>query len=195
MSESRSILVHDLKILEAMVAELAAYLASDAPHWPLIGSGMPHLTIGGCLMRQERLQQLRTQLTFADQARLDRIIDEFNASLKNRVVRFEKRAYAELHACLREWTTYLQDATSKKVASCDHYAHVVDTRIIITALMSKLAQPPYQLNDHLVRDIAQMDNHLKGQWQTNEFVLDAVWKDAYDPVAFWWLYGCPKSYA
>ncbi len=192
MSELRNILAQDLKILEAMVDGMPDYLASDATHWPMTGNNMPKLTIGGCLMRQERLQHLRTHLTFADQARLDKNIDEFNASLEDHVVRFEGRAHEELHARLREWTTYLRDATSQKATSRDYYANVVDTRIVIMALMNKLSQPPYQLNAHLAQDVAQMDTRLKGQWQANEFILDEVWEDAYDPVAYWWLYGWPK---
>jgi len=153
---------------------------------------MPKLTIGGCLMRQERLQRLRDQISFADQARLDKSIDEFNDSLENQVVRFEGRTHDELHARLREWTTYLHDATSKMATKREHYANIVDTRIVITALINKLSQPPYQLNARLEQDIVQMDTRLKGQWQANEFVLDAVWEKAYEPVSYWWLYGCPK---
>ena len=178
-----------------MVQGLSAYLASDATHWPMSGDNMPKLTIGGCLMRQERLQRLRNQIGFSDQARLDKSIDELNLSLENQVVRFEGRAHDELHARLREWTTYLRDATSKKATERAYYANIVDTRIVITALINKLTQPPYQLNERLAEDVAQMDARLKGQWQANEFVLDTVWEKAYEPANYWWLYGCPKQCA
>lgn len=195
MSETNEILAQDLNILEAMVAGLSAYLASDATHWAMGGDNMPKLTIGGCLMRQERMQLLRNQMSFSDQARLDKSIDEFNSSLENQVVRFEGRAHDELYARLREWTTYLRDATSKMATEQAHYANIVDTRIVITALVNKLSQPPYQLNARLAQDVTQMDTRLKGQWQENEFVLDAVWEKAYEPVEYWWLYGCPKQCA
>lgn len=195
MSETNEILAQDLKILEAMVDGLSAYLASDATHWPMSGDNMPKLTIGGCLMRQERLQLLRNQISFADQARLDKSIDEFNGSLENQVVRFEGRAHDELHARLREWTTYLHDATSKVATKREYYANIVDTRIVITALVNKLSQSPYQLNTRFAQDIAQMDTRLKGQWQADEFVLEAVWEKAYEPADYWWLYGCPKQCA
>ena len=193
MSETNKILAQDLEILEAMVAGMRAYLASDATHWPMTGDNMPKLTIGGCLMRQERLQQLRNQLSFADQARLATSVNAFNAGLTDQVVRFEGRAHDELHARLREWTTYLHDATSKMATKRAHYANAVDARIVITSLMNKLSQPPYQLDVRLVQDVAQMDTHLKGQWQTNDFVLDSVWENAYPLAEYWWLYGCPKQ--
>ncbi len=78
------------------------------------------------------------------------------------------------------------------VTKQDHYANIVDTRIVITALINKLSHSPYQLNARLAQDVAQMDTRLKGQWQANEFVLDAVWEKAYEPAEYWWLYGCPK---
>lgn len=193
MSGTHEVLAQDLRAFELMVESVGAYLASDATHWTMTGNNMPKkLTLGGCLMRQERLQQLRRQLTMADQARLDKCTSAFNAILANQVVRFEVRAHDELHARLREWTSYLNVATSKTATTRKYYATVVDTRIVITALINKLSQPPYQLNGRLEREVAQMDIRLKGQWQTGEFVLDTVWEKAYSSPEYWWLYGCPK---
>lgn len=193
MSETNEILAYDLRALEVMIEGMDAYLASDATHWAMTGDNMPKkLTIGGCLMRQERLQRLRNQLGIADQSRLDNCIDTFNSGLNNHIVRSEGKAHDELHARLREWTSYLHDATSKITTSREHYANVVDTRIVITALINKLSQPPYQLNARLEQEVSQMDARLKGQWQTNEFVLDPIWEKAYSPSEYWWLYGWPK---
>lgn len=193
MSETNEILAQDLRALEVMVEEMPAYLASDATHWSMTGDDMPKkLTIGGCLMRQERLQQLRNQLTYADQARLDKSINAFNAGLVEQVVRFEARTHDELHTRLREWTSYLHDATSKMAKKRDYYANAVDTRIVISALINKLSQPPYQLNARLEQEVSQMDVHLKGKWQPDKFVLDEIWEKAYSPSEYWWLYGCPK---
>jgi hypothetical protein len=193
MSGTNEVLAQDLRTLEVMVESMNEYLASDATHWSMTGNNMPKkLTIGGCLMRQERLQRLRRRLDMADQARLDKCIGIFNASLSNQVVRFEARAHDELHARLREWTSYLNDATSKSTTNQAYYATVVDTRIVITALIHKLSQPPYQLKARLEQEVAQMDVRLQGQWQTGEFVLDKIWEKAYSASEYWWLYGCPK---
>jgi hypothetical protein len=193
MSETNEILAQDLTVLEAMVAEIGAYMLSDATHWLMNLEGMPKLTIGGCLMRQERLQLLRSQLAFSDQSRLDTAIDVFNDNLNEQVVRFEKKAHDELHTRLREWTTYLRDATSKIATQKRHYAYVVDTRIVMTALINKLSQAPYRLNPQIAQDVEQMDNRLKGQWQTGQFILDPVWEKAYPPQVYWWLYGQPRQ--
>jgi hypothetical protein len=193
MSETNKIVAQDLTVLEAMVADIGRYMISDATHWPMSQEGMPKLTIGGCLMRQERLQALRPQLAFSDQARLDGAIDAFNDCLNEQVVRFEKKAHDELHTRLREWTTFLRNATSKIATKKRHYVDVVDTRIVMTALINKLSQAPYRLNPQIVQDVEQMDNRLKGQWQTAQFILDPVWEKAYPSDVYWWLYGWPRQ--
>ncbi len=191
MSKTNEILAQDLRILETMAASLEAYLASDATHWPMGEEGMPKLTIGGCLMRQERLQRLRGQLDLADQGRLDKTMAAFETLINNQVVRFEKRATDEVHARLREWMAYLRGASSKMAANRDYYATVVDTRIVMAALMNKLGQRPFQLPSRLAADVEKIDARLKGHWQPGEFILDAIWQPAYPVETYWWLFGYP----
>lgn len=188
-----NVLLQDLHILAAMIAEMDAYLDSDATHWPMRQEGMPKLTIGGCLMRQDRLQVLRHHLLVDDQTSLDEVRDAFNALLIERIVRFENRAHDELHARLREWTTYLRNTSSQKVREKGHYAHTADTRMVISALIDKLQVPPYRLNPQVAQDVAQMDTFLQAQWESGEFILLPVWREAYPPQKYWWLYGCPKA--
>lgn len=192
MSEAMQILTQDLRILEAMVAEMRAYLISDATHWPMNQEGMPpKLTIGGILMRQTRLSVLQDRLPAADRLQLHAAIDTFNGLVQENVVRFENRAHDELYARLREWTTYLRNAASQMAR--EHYANTVDTRIVITALMDKLQTLPFRLNPQVAEDVTHIDNHLKAQWQSGDFVLPEVWQEAYPMPKYWWLYGQLKG--
>jgi hypothetical protein len=58
-------------ILEEMVIKLEPYLMSDAIRWKIAGRDKPEMSIGGCLMRQHRLEALRDRLHKEEQARLD----------------------------------------------------------------------------------------------------------------------------
>jgi len=192
MNEAIEVLTQDLHILKAMTAEMKAYLDSEATYWPLNQEGMPpKLTIGGCLMRQSRLCVLQDRLLAVDCNQLYEVIEAFNELLRENVVRFEARAHDELHARLREWTTYLRNATSQ--VAREHYASTVDTRLVITALVDKLQMPPYELNPQVAEDVNHIDNHLKGRWQPGEFVLPEVWRAAYPKAKYWWLYGGLES--
>ncbi|MBK8986993.1 MAG: hypothetical protein IPM39_13100 [Chloroflexi bacterium] len=194
MSETKDVLAQDLRILETMIVQIEAYLDSDATYWPLNQAGMPpKLTIGGCLMRQTRLLALKNKLAIVDQVRLDKAIGTFNGMLQEKVVRFENRSNDELHARLREWSSYLRNATSRMATEQEYYANTVDTRLVIAALMDKLQTPPYHLKPQITNDVAQMDSYLQKQWQRGEFVLTAVWQEAYPENDYWWLYGRPKA--
>ena len=194
MSEILDVLTQDLRVLEVMVSQMEAYLASDATHWPINQEGMPpKLTIGGCLMRQARLLALQHHLSLPQRAQLNAAIEAFNALLKENVVRFENRAHDELHARLREWTTYLRNATSHMATEQEHYAGTADTRLVMAALMDKLQTSPYQLSPQIAEDVAHMDNYLRRQWQAGEFILPLVWQEAYPESKYWWLYGHPRK--
>lgn len=184
----------DLAILEAMVAGLPEYLASDATYWEMRGSGLPPLTIGGLLMRLNRLVIEQNDLISDERFNLAKVRNAFDSALRDTVVRFEERSYQELNARLREWTTYMRNLSrsNKLRADRDYYAGKVDTRIVIGELVNKLNEHPYHLDGRVPRDVAALDRRLRLMWQPGEFLLEPVWRKAYPPEPFWWLYGCPK---
>ena len=192
MKEGRQTAKRDLEILEVMVAEIDDYLMSEATHWTMEKGDMPKLTIGGCLMRCHRLPVVRDQLGEKTQQRLDKTVQTFAKALSENVVRFEHRIHEELHARLADWSGYLAHMASRMMADVDYYASVVDTRVVIQAMIDELQKPAYQFDRHILQEVTTLDNNLKGRWQIGEFVWPAVWQPAYPPEPYWWLYGRPK---
>jgi hypothetical protein len=188
-------LTHDLLVAREMIVHLDEYLRSDAERWDMGRPGMPLMTIGGCLMRLRRLFVLRTHLLEMDQAALIRAKNDFDAALKETVVRFEQRSYLELSARLREWTNYLRNlAHSTKISSDQElYANKVDTRVVIGELVGKLSEYPYRLDGRVPRDVAAVDRRLRLMWEPGPFVWAPIWQDAYPKGEYWWLYGRPKG--
>lgn len=192
MNEVHQILERDLTILEEMVAEIDGYLMSEATHWIMARGDMPKLTIGGCLMRQHRLSIVGDLLEPAAQVRLDTLLERLEEALKEKVVRFEDKGHQELHARFSEWSGYLRDTTGRMATEAEYYASVVDTRVVMTALLNKLGLPPYQLNPHIPDQVAQLDQYLQSRWHSGDFVWPAVWQPAYPADKYWWLYGRPR---
>lgn len=183
----------DLVVMRAMVDHIEPYLASDATRWDMGTAGMPPMTIGGILMRRARLALVDDDLS-AEQHRLrDEANQLFDAALIEKIVRFEKRAEAELHARMREWTNYLRDLPSKSAAQPAIYAHVADTRVIVEALRDKLHEPPYKLDPRISHNVAAVDTHLKSLWIKGPFIWDGVWEIAYPLERYWYLYGGPRA--
>lgn len=181
----------DLDTLEAMAAEMDEYLRSDVLFWPMRRGDLPRLTLGGYLMREHRLLQLRDLLDMSEQERLHKAINQYHEALEEKVVRFEKKAHEELAARLRQWQEYLREA--KRGASIDYYESSVDTRGMIDALVTQLRVPPYELDDEVPQKVALLDRELRRIWEPGEFIWPQEWQAAYPRERYWWLYGHPRK--
>ncbi len=187
------ILRHDLLIMEEMASSLAAYLDSDIVDWTIPRANMPRLTIGGYLMRRQRLTALRGNLSSADRARLDEAAAAFEAALVERVVRFEKRAHDELHMRIAEWIGVLRDMGRRTKTEVNYYVGVVDTRVVIRELLQVLQSPPYKLQEGILDEVRAVDHLLHSRLAEHPFIWDPIWHPAYPQSEYWWLYGCPQS--
>jgi len=192
MNKEYIVLLHDLMILEEMAANMNAYLVSNAREWTIPRSNMPKLTIGGYLMRQQRLHALEEKLEAEDLARLGVATKRFDAALIEKVVRFESRAHQELHSRIGEWVAYLRDLGSRTTTEENYYAGIVDVRVVITCLIDQLQKRPYQLEMGVQEEIHGLDSNLRKRLTKHGFIWDLVWMPAYPEDKYWWLYGCPR---
>lgn len=193
VSEGSAKLKQDLKILEAMAAEMDEYLREDILFWPLGDSSLPRLTLGGYLMRQYRLDALRQQLDHADKSRLDAAEKLFDEALVEKVVAFETKAHEEVRARLRQWNEYLKELRDPSLAAGDYYGTAVETRVMLAALLNRLESPPYRLDRRVLNELASFDRVLANYWEAGEFIWPESWGDAYPRQRYWWLYGLPRS--
>lgn len=193
MNRDNAVLAHDLMIMEEMAVNMAAYLDSDVDEWTIPRANMPRLTIGGFLMRRQRLQALREKLSADDQARLDAALAQFMDVLDERVVRFEKRAHQELHTRIAEWIGILPDLNRRAKTEANYYTGVVDTRIVIKELLDILQSPPYKLEEGVNDEIRAVDRLLRSRLNEHAFVWDGIWESAYPRGEYWWLYGYPRE--
>lgn len=186
-------LARDLVVLEAMAAEMDEYLRSDVLFWPLRGSDLPRLTLGGYLMRQHRLLELRDLLSMAEQERLVAAIKRYHEAQEEKVVRLETKAHEELEARMRQWREYLNEV--KHGSGAAYYASAVDARAMIRAIVNQLRVHPYQLNEEVPAKIALLDRELSRIWEPGDFVWPFDWQPAYPREEYWWLYGRPRERA
>lgn len=193
VSEETGKLGQDLKILQAMAAEMDDYLRSDILFWPLGDTSFPRLTLGGYLMRQHRLDALRQQLDVGDQDRLDAAERRFDAALVEKVVAFEKKAHTEIRARLRQWNEYLKELRDPSLGAGNYYGSAVETRAMLAALLNKLESPPYELDRRVLNELASLDRVLANYWVAGEFIWPEEWAPAYPRQPYWWLYGQPRT--
>lgn len=193
VSEESDKLRQDLKILEAMAAEMDEYLRNGNLFWPLSDSSLPRLTLGGYLMRQHRLLALRHQLSDTDQERLAAAVAQFDEALEEKVVALEQRAHEEVRARLRQWNEYLKELRDPSMSAGDYYRSAVETRAMLAALVNQLESPPYRLDRRVLNELASFDRVLANYWEAGEFIWPEEWAEAYPRQRYWWLYGRPRA--
>ncbi len=189
MSEGIDKLNRDVEILVAMANEMETYLRSDVLFWRIMDATMPRLTLGGYLMRQHRLLALEHLLDEERQRVMETAVIQYNHALVEKIVRLEQKIHHELEARLRQWSEYLRDLSKDKRAA--NYASMVETRVMIEALVGQLTLPPYQLDARLPQQILLLDNNLRRHLRHGEFIWSAEWQPAYPEAVYWWLYGEP----
>lgn len=189
--EATEKLQNDLTTLEAMAGEMDEYLHSDVLFWPMAQGDLPRLTLGGYLMRQHRLLELRDLLSMQQHDRLHKAINQYHEALEEKVVRFEEKAHEELGARLRQWQAYLGEA--KRGTGVAYYESAVEPRVMSQALIAQLRVQPYQLQSELAQKVAMLDRELRQIWEPGDFIWPEEWKPAYPREKFWWLYGYPRK--
>ncbi|MCA9971176.1 MAG: hypothetical protein KC425_13215 [Anaerolineales bacterium] len=192
MHSERELLNRDLYVFETMVSQLGTYLSSEDTFWELQEPGMPKLTIGGCLMRRDRLQTLHGKLTPPAAEQLQQIVGQLGAVMMENVVRFEQRAHQELHARFGEWVRCLGKLSQHVAEDAGYYADKVDIRVVIGALVDQMQHTPFQLAPQILTELHTLDNNLRNRWQPDGFVWVATWQAAYPRDGFWYLYGLPR---
>lgn len=193
MNDADDRLAQDAAVLIAMAEQMPEYLDSDILYWPAPRGGMPMLTLGGYLLREHRLLALANRLSPEQQADVGAAIGRVNQALAERIVRFEKKADAELDARLRQWEEFLKDMEHDTFDRTSNYGNAVETRAIIQALLDRLSLPPYQSEARPEQRLATLDTRLRNRFQPGDFVWPEAWQAAYPQPDYWWLYGTPRK--
>lgn len=190
MATGKEELVNDLSVLESMAAKMPDYLSSDELFWRKIDSDPVQPTIGGFLMRQDRLQALSDTLLEEGQRRqLSAAVARFEQAVNEQPGRLEAKAQQELESRLRQWETALKELLEDEAPTLAYYRADVETRVIIAALLAALRQRSVRVDSALTDKLAKLDQTLRQRWQAGEFVWPAEWQPAYPRSDYWWLYG------
>jgi hypothetical protein len=181
----------DLKIMEVMVANMGDYLDSSILFWPTLYADLPKVTLGGYLVREQRLQALKNLLDEAENKQLAQTVKQFANIAAEKGFQLKEKAQRELEARVRQWQEYLRDLEEEDRPSLSYYQTSAETRAMITALREKLQSLGVSLPADLVQQVEASDNTLRHRWQAGAFVWPNEWQPAYPQDAYWWLYGQP----
>ena len=176
---------NDLRAVAAMAAGLVPYIYEDELYGPMPGS-LPRLTVGGLLMRLQRLHALdqsltdeQRQIVLTAQAQTDKARTDW-------AVAFEGKVTRELLARLRALGQLITDCADVRVCS-ESYPSEIEKRVMVAQLQTE-AQSANVFSPEAEKQIANVDSRLKQFTKPGDFLWDARLEVAYPKASYWYLY-------
>ncbi|MFK7805973.1 MAG: hypothetical protein AB8G95_30365 [Anaerolineae bacterium] len=184
----------DLDVLEDMAEKMGNYLRMDTLFGPM-GPNRPKLTLGGYLMREQRLVILKGTLSAHENERLLRARQLFENTVMEWVVATENKANQEIEARLRQWTETIRELRENAPKYWSYYHSAVEARVMIQTLVKMLSSAPFRIDPEIVKRIEVLDKGLYAIWYSDSslFVWDEEWTAAYPAADYEFLYGKPRN--
>jgi len=188
----------DLKEAEVMVGSLESYIRQDNLYGTagggMFSSGsMPSLTVGALLMRLRRLNDLRSELSESQQARLDDVIEN-NAHVANEWrLHYTGKMDREVKSRLDAMKTFFDECRSNPSNCANLYRPEALRRTIVQDLLFGMKDMNVDVDDELKRKLQQTDNALRAWLIPAGFQWASELEPAYPRSTFWWLYQNPRA--
>jgi hypothetical protein len=183
-------LERDLRIVEAIAADLKPYLLSDALFWTLSAYGpvqnpYPKGTLGGLLFRLHLLDACRDRLSPDQWSRLADARRAAEGELRHWAVQAEQKAGREAASRLRAWETFLEEAADDPTRYSPEYHTQVEGRAILDFLIAFLGSAA----DGRLRGAAvAADRRLEALADEGSFTWDESIREAFPSDHFPYLY-------
>lgn len=194
MSEANYNVDRDLAEAKALAEHLVPYIYEDQIYGSIggmFGSGsMPSLTIGGLLLRLDRLHALESQMNDAQKAQLAAIDAQHENARKEWTVHYNNKLAAEASSRLKMIQQYLRDCKEDPKSCAYNYTPEANRRTVVEALV-KAMQRHNVTPDDLSTTIRSVDAGLRGFTKPGDFMLSDTLKPAYPQDKYWWLYVRP----
>ena len=183
---------YDMRAAEAMAARLTPYIYETALYGPMPGD-LPRLTIGGLLMRLNRLSAISDLLSLTQRKALDTAKRQFDAVRQEWAVAYEAKLKQELPSRLKALEQFIADCEETPRLCADLYPSEIEKRVIVEALKDE-AVARNALSPAARAKLSGIDNHLHRSAQSSDsFIWDTRLEPAYPRDKFWFLYVAPNA--
>jgi hypothetical protein len=183
---------HDVRAAEAMAARLTPYIYEPALYGPMPGE-LPRLTVGGLLMRLNRLSAISDLLSSTQQKALDTARRQFEDVRQEWAVAYEGRLKQELQSRLKALEQFIADCDEAPRLCADLYPSEIEKRVIAEALIDE-ATARNVLSPTVRARLTGIDSHLHRLARASDhFVWDTRLEPAYPRDKFWFLYVTPNA--
>jgi len=175
----------DVRAVTAMAGALVPYIYQDELYG-VLSNDLPRLTVGGLIMRLNRLGALDNLLADAQRQSIRMAREQFDKTKSEWTVAYEGKLKRELTARLRSLGQFIMDCVDRRLCA-DLYPGEIEKRVMVAGLQAE-AQKYNVLEPSVVGQIAGIDDRLHMLTRTGEFLWDARLEAAYPRASYWYLY-------
>jgi hypothetical protein len=184
----------DLRVLEAMAANLTPYLYENELYG-MLAQNLPRLTVGGLLLRLYRLRALEEKLDGSQQQRFRDSRINFEQLRSEWMVHYENKIVQELKARLNSLSNFLSDYAADPTAARGGYPNEATQRTIVHHLQVEAMALDMWDEEDFEKRLTPLDRRLQAALKNSEkkFIWDEELAEVYPQETFWWLYGVPTD--
>ena len=162
--------------------------------WQLTDPGQfrecfPKLTVGGLLLKRQRVSQLQDSFPPQDQSLAGQLLAELDSKIDSWRANLERKGLAELNARINSWAWFLEKCDENPVTCKQNYAGDVYARTYLKLLFDLLADRS-EIESGQRRTNA-LDARLRQHFAVGDFVWDESVRKAFPADEFWFLHGLP----
>ena len=194
MFESYSI-DQDLKEVQALVDALVPYVYQNQLYGNAGGgyfSRLPALTVGGILLRLQRLDTLQSDMTDKQRASFDATIQKHAETAKEWRTHYEGKMLREANSRLDAMRMYFKECASNMKLCANQYLPEALRRTTVQAILNELDNWGIEDTD-LMTKVRARDAELRRYIQPSDFVWSPSLESVYDSKIYWWLYNRPVA--
>lgn len=180
----------DVRALSEMAAALTPYIYGDDLYGTMLGT-LPRLTVGGLLMRLQRLTAIRSGLSAAQQQAIAQAQSQLDQVRKDWPVAYEGKLERELPSRIQAYGELLKECTDDARRCADSYPSEIEKRVIIESLLAE-AGAHNVLAPQIASQVRNMDGVLKKVTGPSDFIWDKRLEPAYPRDPYWYLYATVK---
>ncbi len=181
----------DVRSAEVMAARLTPYVYEDELYGQMPGD-LPKLTIGGLLMRLNRLSAISNLLGPTQQAALQKAREQLDKVRKDWRVAYEGKLQRELQIRISSLEQFLAECAEDVRRCADNYPSSIEKRVMAEALKDE-ADNLNALPAALRAGLTSVDNKLHRYVVPGDFIWDRRLEPAYPRDKYWFLYIRPKT--
>jgi hypothetical protein len=182
---------NDVRAAAAIAGALVPYIYENELYGALPGT-LPRITVGGLIMRLNRLDAIRVLLTPDQATALDTAHKQFDAARKEWAVHYEEKLDRELTARIRMVSQAIRDWVNEPRRAPDVYPSDIEKRVMIEGLTAE-AEASHTLTEQQRNLITGIDTRIRTLTDPSGFIWDQRLLVAYPKERYWYLYAEPRG--